>query len=166
MMQPKPLSPTHTAQMQAYEKNILRIIPELSYSDRKANRLDLVLFVNGLPTATVELKTDFTQTVQDAIHQYKTDRIPNHERLLHFKKGAPVHFALDGTEAYMTTKLAGKDTFFLPFNQGKDGGQGNPENSNGYATAYVWQRVWHPENWLDILYNYMHMTGRIIAFLR
>ena len=158
MMQPKPNSENHATHMERYNKTICRVIPELLYSDRNMNRIDLVLFVNGLPTATVELKTDFTQSVQDAIHQYKVDRLPQNERLLTFKTGAPVHFALSGDECYMTTKLDGKDTFFLPFNRGNDGGAGNAPNPNGYPASYVWQDVWKPENWLDILKNYIHMN--------
>ena len=162
LMQPPTSNQNNAKIQQDYENNILRVIPELEYSDRNNNRLDLCLFVNGLPTATVELKTDFTQSVYDAINQYKKDRPPKNEPLLTFGRGALVHFALSTSQAYMTTKLDGKKTNFLPFNQGNNGGAGNPQNPNGYDTEYVWQKIWHKDNWLDILQNYIHMKDESV----
>src|SRR6185503_3636523 len=100
------------------------------------NSLDLVLFLNGVPVATVELKTDFTQGIGDAIDQYRFDRLPrpkgqNPEPLLAFPSGALVHFAVSNREVAMTTKLEGPASRFLPFNQGDDGAAGNPVNHNG-----------------------------------
>ena len=90
--------------------------------------------------------------------QYKTDRLPKGEPLLSFKKRALVHFAVSGDEVWMTTKLAGKKSFFLPFNKGKaDGGAGNPLNKDGYATAYLWEEVLERESILNILHRYMHL---------
>ena len=118
-----------------YEANTLRVVRQLYYSEQNRNSIDLVLFLNGIPFATIELKTDFTQNVEVAKEQYRTDRLPKGEPLLAFKKRALVHFAVSGNEVWMTTKLAGSKTFFLPFNQGtEEGGAGNPVNDNGYAT--------------------------------
>ena len=112
--------------------------------------LDLVLFLNGLPVATAELKTDFTQSVEDAIDQYRFDRNPrpkgqNAEPLLSFPSGALVHFAVSNTEVLMTTRLEGPATSFLPFNRGDHGAAGNPPNPNGHPTSYLWEEVWERE---------------------
>ena len=150
-----------------YEKNRCRVVPELVYSPwGNLARIDLVLFVNGLPIATLELKSEFKQAVHNAIKQYKTTRLPidkatkKPEPLLTFKRGALVHFAVSQYEVYMTTRLEGTDTYFLPFNKGtKDGGAGNdaPENTNEYATAYLWNEVLLPENLLNILARFVHL---------
>jgi type I restriction enzyme, R subunit len=126
-----------------YRANRLRVVPEVSYSPHAREkgkggesynpRLDLVLFVNGIPTATLELKSQFKQTVENAKRQYRQDRpikdpvTRKPEPLLTFKRGALVHFAVSQAEVAMTTKLAGKETYFLPFNRGtEEGGAGNP----------------------------------------
>lgn len=141
-----------------YNANILRVVRQVYYSKSNQNSIDLVLFVNGIPIATLELKTDFTQNVQDAIWQYKNDREPKGEPLLEFKKRAIVHFAVSTDEVYMATKLAGKKTFFLPFNKGKvDGSAGNPPNPNGYATSYLWEEILEKETLLGILNRYVHL---------
>ena len=162
-----------------YKQNRLRVVPELVYSpwaseeelaatgkQAKAWRIDLVLFVNGLPVATLELKSEFKQAVQSAIKQYKTTRPPidpetkKPEPLLTFKCGALVHFAVSQYEVYMATRLEGNDTFFLPFNKGtKEGGAGNdvPEDVNQYATDYLWNEVLLPDNLLNILARFVHL---------
>ena len=162
-----------------YQKNRFRIVPELVYSPwatdeheaatgsrAKKWRIDLVLFVNGLPIATLELKSEFKQAVQNAIRQYKTTRPPvdpitkKPEPLLTFKRGALVHFAVSQYEVYMTTRLEGDETFFLPFNKGtSDGGAGNdiPEDVNCYATDYLWNEVLLPDNLLNILARFVHL---------
>ena len=141
-----------------YDANILRVVRQVYYSKLNQNSIDLVLFVNGIPIATLELKTDFTQNVQDAIWQYKNDREPKGEPLLEFKKRAIVHFAVSTDEVYMATKLAGKKTFFLPFNKGRaDGSAGNPPNKNGYATSYLWEEILEKETLLGILNRYVHL---------
>ncbi len=114
-----------------YAANRLRVVRQVRYSLQNENCLDLVLFLNGLPVATVELKTDFTQSVRDAIDQYRHDRLPrpkggNPEPLLSFPGGALVHFAVSNTEVAMVTRLRGPETVFLPFNQGDHGAAGNP----------------------------------------
>ena len=120
----------------------------------------LVLFVNGIPVATAELKSHYTQGVQDAVYQYKTDREPLFkpknapEPLLSFFGGALVHFAVDNAEVEMTTRLSGLDTTFLPFNQGNDGNKGNPPKA-GIATDYLWKEVWQRDSFLQILGRYL-----------
>ena len=144
-----------------YAANRLRVVRQVHYSLHNENSIDLVLFLNGLPVATVELKTDFTQSIGDAIDQYRFDRLPrpkggNPEPLLSFPRGALVHFAVSNSEVAMVTKLAGPATVFLPFNQGNDGAAGNPPNpTGGHRTAYLWEKVWDRESWLEILGRYL-----------
>lgn len=162
-----------------YAKNRLRVVPELVYSPRasaaqlaetgakaKAWRIDLVLFVNGLPVATLELKSELKQSVERALRQYKTTRLPvdplakKAEPLLSFKRGALVHFAVSQYEVHMATRLEGENTAFLPFNKGTaDGGAGNdvPADVNRYATDYLWNEVLRPDNLLDILARFVHL---------
>lgn len=143
-----------------YTSNRLRVIRQVHYSLGNENCIDVVLFLNGLPVATAELKSDFTQSVNDAIDQYRFDRLPRSkgqaaEPLLAFPSGALVHFAVSNSEVYMTTKLAGPQTQFLPFNQGNNGASGNPPNSKGHRTSYLWEQVWERESWLEILGRYL-----------
>ena len=144
-----------------YEANRLRVVRQVTHSPNNPKAaLDLVLFLNGLAVATVELKSNFTQSVHDAVDQYRYDRHPQPkggllEPLLGFPGGALVHFAVSQSEVMMTTRLAGPATVFLPFNQGHDGGAGNAPNPDGYATAYLWEEVWARESWLDILHRYL-----------
>ena len=162
-----------------YAGNILRVVPELVYSPyateahfeetgtkAKAWRIDLVLFLNGIPIVTLELKSEFKQAVENAIKQYQKTRLPKDpatnkpEPLLTFKRGALVHFAVSQYEAHMTTRLAGDATRFLPFNRGTaEGGAGNdtPEDSNRYATDYLWNEVLAPANLLQIIGRFIHL---------
>lgn len=141
--------------------NRLRVVRQLRYSLHNENNIDLVLFLNGLPVATAELKTNFTQNISDAIWQYKTDRLPRPkgqaaEPLLSFPNGALVHFAVSNSEVAMVTQLNGPATQFLPFNQGNEGAAGNPVNAaGGHRTAYLWEQVWARESWLEILGRYL-----------
>ena len=141
-----------------------RVVRQLRYSVNQANdALDLAFFVNGVPVATAELKTDFTQSVRDALAQYRHDRPPRDpatnrdEPLLQFKRRALVHFAVSTDEVWMTTRLAGKATHFLPFNLGNDDGAGNPPNPDGYRSAYLWERVLERVSLLDLLANFVHL---------
>lgn len=143
-----------------YQANRLRVIRQLRYSEVNGNCLDLVLFLNGIPVATVELKTNFTQSVQDAVDQYRFDRNPQlkgqkPEPLLSFPGGALVHFAVSDREVMMATRLSGPDTRFLPFDQGDHGAAGNPVNPSGHRTAYLWEEIWARESWLEVLGRYM-----------
>lgn len=144
-----------------YAANRLRVVRQVRYSVHNQNALDLVLFLNGIPVATLELKTDFTQSVQDAVDQYRFDRNPRpkgqsaSEPLLEFPRGALVHFAVSNREVHMTTRLTGTSTLFLPFNKGDGGGKGNPVNPTGHGTAYLWEEVLARESWLEILGRYL-----------
>lgn len=142
-----------------YAANLLRVIRQVRYSQHNENCIDLVLFLNGIPVATCELKTDFTQSVGDAVDQYRFDRHPRPkgqgtEPLLAFPSGALVHFAVSNREVHMTTRLDGPGTSFLPFNQGDNGAAGNPPNPHGHRTAYLWEQVWARESWLEIIGRY------------
>ena len=111
--------------------------------------------VNGIPTATAELKNPLTnQTVEHAIVQYRADRDPSNVTLA---RRALVHFAVDPETVAMTTKLAGQSTRFLPFNLGHDGGRGNPPNPAGHRTSYLWERVWARDAWMDLLGRFVHV---------
>ncbi|MBL8786183.1 MAG: type I restriction endonuclease subunit R, partial [Deltaproteobacteria bacterium] len=143
-----------------YHLNRLRVMRQVRYSLHNTNSIDLVLFLNGLPVATVELKTDFKQSIGDAIDQYRFDRVPNPkgqapEPLLSFPGGALVHFAVSNREVHMVTRLAGPATVFLPFNRGDGGAAGNPVNPSGHRTAYLWEEVWQTDSWLEILGRYL-----------
>lgn len=143
-----------------YNANRLRVVQQVRYSKVNENCIDLVLFLNGLPVSTVELKTDFTQSVQDAVDQFRFDRHPSPrghspEPLLSFPSGALVHFAVSNAEVMMTTKLEGADTRFLPFNKGNDGGKGNPPDRTGHPTGYLWREIWERHSWLEILGRYI-----------
>jgi type I restriction enzyme R subunit len=145
-----------------YAANRLRVVRQLRYSLHNENALDLCLFLNGIPVATAELKSDFTQSVEDAVDQYRFDREPlpknqgSAEPLLSFPNGALVHFAISHSEVQMTTRLEGAATAFLPFNRGDNGAAGNPPNENGgHRTAYLWEEIWARDNWLEILGRYV-----------
>lgn len=134
----------------------VRVMRQVHFSTADQRSIDLVFFVNGLPVATVELKTDFTQSLDDAINQYRKDRHPltngRPEPLLSFGHRALVHFAVSNDLAAMTTRLEGEKTHFLPFNMGHKGGAGNPPAEGGRsATAYLWERVWDKDAWLTII---------------
>ncbi|MBU8541989.1 type I restriction endonuclease subunit R [Falsiroseomonas tokyonensis] len=154
----RPASGLNPEALAAYGQNVLTVTRQVRYATKDpALSIDLVLAVNGLPVATAELKNPFTnQTVEHAKHQYRHDR-DSREPLLRWKARALVHFAVDPDLVFMTTKLEGKDTFFLPFNRGRGTGAGNPDNSNGYRTAYLWEEVWARDNWLDILGRFVHV---------
>ena len=144
-----------------YAANRLRAVRQVAHSPNNPKaELDLVLFLNGVAVATSELKSDFTQSVDDAVDQYRFDRHPQPkggvlEPLLGFPGGALVHFAVSQSEVMMTTRLAGPATTFLPFNRGNVGAAGNAPNPEGFATAYLWEEVWARESWLDILHHYL-----------
>lgn len=158
----KPESAINPDSIKLYIQNICKLVRQLHYSYLNNNSLDTVLFVNGFPIVTIELKNEFTgQTCQDAIRQYKYDRDPN-EVIFQFNKRSLVHFAVDLQEVYMTTKLNGTSTKFLPFNQGsngagKVGGKGNPINENSFATAYLWENVLNKDSFFDILNKYIQL---------
>lgn len=161
LVQFKPALGLNPAIQQAYAANRLRVVRQVHHSpNNQKDALDLVLFANGIAVATAELKSDFTQSVEDAVDQYRFDRHPSPrggvvEPLLSFPGGALVHFAVSQSEVMMTTQLAGADTRFLPFNRGNKGGAGNVPNPFGFATYYLWEEVWQRDSWLEILGRYL-----------
>lgn len=143
-----------------YEANRLRCVRQLHYSTKNENSLDMVLFVNGIPLVTMELKNQLTgQSVVEGKHQYAHDRDPR-ELIFAFRKRSLVHFTVDLYECWMTTRLAGTKTQFLPFNQGSNGagrvgGKGNPPNPQGFVTDYLWKNVLRRDVLLEIFHKYM-----------
>ena len=161
LVQFKPALAINPVIQQHYAANRLRVVRQVRHSPNHPNdALDLVLFVNGIAVATAELKSDFTQSVNDAVDQYRFDRHPQPkgglvEPLLSFPGGALVHFAVSQSEVMMTTRLAGPATRFLPFNRGNHGAAGNVSNPDGFATSYLWEEVWARDSWLEILGRYL-----------
>ena len=140
-----------------YQSNRLTVTRQVHFSLQHEQSIDILLSLNGLPVATAELKNAFTgQTVRNAIQQYR-DR-DHREPLFAFKKRALVHFAVDTDECYMTTRLEGAATSFLPFNRGNHRGAGNPENPDGYRTHYLWEQIWKRDSWLDLLGRFLHVV--------
>ena len=141
--------------VELYRANVLLVTRQLRYESSSNRSIDLGLFVNGIPVATAELKNPLTgQTVEHAIAQYRKRRDPKGRTL---SRVGMVHFAVDPDSVAMTTHLAGGRTGFLPFNQGHDLGAGNPPNPNGHRTAYLWERVWSRDAWMDILARFIHV---------
>jgi len=145
-----------------YAKNRLTVMRQIYFDLDSKRSIDMLLSLNGLPIATVELKNAFTgQKSINAILQYIKDRQPNEKtKLIQPKKRALVHFAVDTDEAFMATRLAGKGTYFLPFNTGCNGGKGNPADHNyvtGYRTGYLWEQVWQRDSWLDIIHRFINV---------
>ena len=142
-----------------YRANRLGLTRQLHFSPKNEKSLDVVLSVNGIPVVTLELKNPLSgQTVANAIHQYRHDRDPR-EKIFEFTKRALVHFAVDTEEVYMTTRLAGTSTHFLPFNKGVDGSAGNPADPAGrdYKTAYLWEEVLTRDSLLELLARFLHL---------
>ncbi|MDA8416562.1 MAG: DEAD/DEAH box helicase family protein [Betaproteobacteria bacterium] len=159
--------------LQRYTANILRVVPQLEYHPSRKLAIDLVLFINGIPVATVELKTDFTQSAEAAIEQYKNDRLPvdpktkRREPLLTFKRGAVVHFAMSDSDIQMATKLDGENTTFLPFNQGDEGHAGNPvREDKEYPVAYFWESVCQRDAWLRIFHSFVYVEKKDVVDLK
>src|SRR5690606_31208728 len=139
-----------------YRKNRLVVMRQVRFVPGEDHSVDLVLFLNGLPVATIELKNELTnQNIEHAKQQYRR-REPNNP-LFRFREGALVHFAVDTDRVAMTTRLAGEDTVFLPFDRGHEGGAGNPPHSSGPRTAYLWEDVLARDSFLDILGRFMHL---------
>ena len=156
MAQFRPETSLNATTNEQYAAMRVRVLRQVHFSTADQRSIDLVFFVNGLPVATVELKTDFTQSLDEAINQYRKNRHPltngRPEPLLSFGHRALVHFAVSNDLAAMTTKLEGEKTHFLPFNMGYESGAGNPPGEGGRsATAYLWERVWEKDAWLTII---------------
>ena len=151
-------SPGNAKAQALHAQNRFSVTRQLTYSaDQTRRALDLVLFINGLPIATFELKNSLTrQTVEDAVEQYRRDRDPR-ETLFQFGR-CVVHFAVDDSEVRMCTELAGKRSWFLPFNKGHNDGAGNPPNPQGLKPDYLWKEVLTPAGLTDILENYAQIV--------
>ncbi len=153
----QPVSGLNPDTITLYKKNRLKVYRQVYYSRKNRNFIDLVLSLNGLPVATIELKNQFTgQNTKNAKRQYATTR-DNRELLFAFKKRAVVHFAVDTDEVYMTTKLEKGKTFWLPFNKGHNHGKGNPPAKNNYRTAYLWEEILAKDSWLEIIKRFIHL---------
>ena len=150
----KPETSINETSQQQYDANILHCTRQLHYSPKNENSIDIVLFINGIPVVSMELKCQFTgQDTSNAIKQYKFDRAGK-ETIFEFKNRILAHFAVDLSNVYMTTKLEGAATYFLPFNQGSNGagrvgGKGNPSKPNGYDTAITAENVAFDVEYLD-----------------
>ncbi|WP_431884754.1 type I restriction endonuclease subunit R [Micromonospora wenchangensis] len=156
MAQFRPETSLNATTNEQYAAMRVRVMRQVHFSTADRRSIDLVFFVNGLPVATVELKTDFTQSLDEAINQYRQNRRPltngRPEPLLSFGHRALVHFAVSNDRAAMSTKLEGEKTQFLPFDMGYESGAGNPPGEGGRsATAYLWERVWEKDAWLTII---------------
>ncbi len=153
----KPETSLNPETQELYNKNQLKVIRQVYYTQKNKNSVDIVLSLNGIPLATIELKNHFTgQNTDNAKKQYATSR-DNRELLFAFKKRALVHFAVDDEEVFMTTKLDGSKTFWLPFNKGHNRGKGNPPNKKGYKTDYLWEKILAKDSWLDIVHRFVHL---------
>ncbi|QDG54842.1 type I restriction endonuclease subunit R [Persicimonas caeni] len=143
--------------LELYEKNRLTVVRQLYYDPKNKNSIDLVLFLNGVPVVTAELKMETAgQNYKNAIGQYKHDRDAK-APIFRFKERALVHFAIDSDEAHMTTRLAGQSTYFLPFNKGFRKGAGNPPVDGKHRTHYVWEEVWQRDSLLQIIGRFMNL---------
>lgn len=154
----KPPTDLNPDQFILYQQNILSVTEELNNEGDK--RIDLVIFLNGIPIITMELKNPFTnQNYKNAIKQYKYYR-SNKEQLFRFKERAIVNFAMDTDEVYMTTKLAGEKTFFLPFNKGNNGRAGNPPVEGKLRTHYLWEEILQKDSLLEIIQKFTYVERK------
>ncbi|WP_416777050.1 type I restriction endonuclease subunit R [Xenorhabdus budapestensis] len=160
LMYSAPLASSSQAVKQHFADNIFSCTRQVCYSIANPQQeIDMVLFINGIPIITLELKNAWTgQTARyHGQKQYREDRDTN-QPLLTFGR-CLVHMAVDTDEVYMTTKLAGKNTFFLPFNKGHNLGQGNPPNRNGHKTTYLWEDIFTKESIANIIQHFVRLDG-------
>lgn len=149
----KPKSSLAPEHLELYQKNKFTLVRQLHYSNINNNSIDLVLFLNGLPLVTIELKNQLTgQNIKHSEEQYKNNRDPK-EPLLTFKR-CVAYFCVDNDKASMATRLAKKDTYFLPYNKDIE----NPAVEGGYRTDYLWSEIFSPDSLLDILESFVHMS--------
>ena len=155
----KPDSGLNPDTLKQYRFNKHFVTRQVHFSPKNNKSIDLLLSLNGLPVATIELKNHFTgQRVKEAIEQYKTSRDPK-ELLFQFKKRAIVHFTVDPDEVYFTTKLESSGTRFFPFNKGYNNGAGNPpaKDYTTYRSAYFWEEILQVDSWMEIIGRYVHL---------
>jgi type I restriction enzyme R subunit len=154
----RPASGLNKDLQRLHAANLFAVVRQLRYSESLENSLDLALFLNGIPIFTAELKNPLSgQAVEDAVQQYRTSRDPR-EPLLGYGR-CLAHFAVDPNLVYVTTKLEGAETRFLPFNQGYLKGAGNPPvplTRKGYATGYLWERIWARDSVLNLIRQFIH----------
>ncbi len=156
----RPASGMNPEHQKLYQENRFTVVRQLKYSQKNKNSIDMVLFLNGIPIITAELKNSLTgQFVEEAKKQYRKDRDPKGEPLLHFKR-CLVHFAVGNEEVFMTTRLQGERTRFLPFNKDTE----NPVNPNGHKTHYLWEDIWQPDTLLELINNYLHIQKNTEKF--
>ena len=153
---PSELNPTAQG---LYKKNIFCVTRQLFYSKENQNSIDVMISLNGLPLMTIELKNHYTgQTIENAVRQYQTDRDPKDPLLA--PKRCAVHMAVDDDDIKMCTWLCGKNSWFLPFNKGLNGGAGNPINPNGMKTSYLWEEILEKRSLSDIIENYAQVVKK------
>lgn len=162
LMYIKPATTFNKELLENYNKNIFSVMEEVWASDKE--RVDVVIFLNGLAIMSFELKCNFAgQSYEDAIYQYRTERNPK-TRLFLFKAGCLVNFAMDLNEVYMTTKLDGQATFFLPFNMGNgegvNAGKGNPVYEDKYSVSYMWEDILTKETVLDLINKFIFIETK------
>jgi type I restriction enzyme R subunit len=158
LMYRKPDSTINTDAIENYKKNIFSVMQEVYHKDDE--RIDLVLFLNGLAVFAVELKCNTSgQTVDDAIRQYKEER-DSSTRLFKTRVGVFAAFAMDLNEVYFTTELKGNDTFFNPFNIGDGFGKGNPHNPDGINVSYMWNKIWTKDNILFLIERFIYIKKK------
>ena len=161
----KPESTLNETDMMLYRNNVIEVYRQWFYSASNHNSVDMVIVLNGIPVFAFELKNQYTgQNIDNAMRQWMYDR-DNREVPFQFNKRVLAYFCVDHTDVMMTTKLDGKKTFFLPFNQGsagagKDGGAGNPANPNGYPTSYLWEQVFEKDSMLDIIQKFLNFEDK------
>ena len=161
----KPESELNETDLMHYRSNVFEVYRQWAYSASNHNTVDMVLVLNGIPVFAFELKNQYTgQNIENAMRQWMYDRDPR-EVCFQFNKRVLAYFCVDHTDVMMTTKLAGKKTYFLPFNQGSngagnDGGRGNPANPNGYPTSYLWEYVFEKDSMMDIIQKFMNLENK------
>lgn len=167
----KPESTLNQTASVLYAKNEITCNRQWYFSAVNRKSVDMVIAVNGIPVFAFELKNQYTgQTVENAMRQWMYDR-DHREICFQFNKRILGYFCVDQMNVMMATKLAGKDTYFLPFNQGSngagmDGGKGNPANTNGYPTSYLWENIFQKDSMMDILQKFIHLQKNILIFPR
>lgn len=153
----EPTNPVAEESRRLYQENLLHVQRQVKFSESDEKSLDMGIFLNGLPIFTIELKNQISgQNIAHAMKQYRETRDPK-EPLFRFKR-CLAHFAVDNDLVYVATELAGPKTLFLPFNQGNDGGAGNPPCKVGYATSYLWQDVWQKPRILDLIQRFIRVV--------
>lgn len=156
----RPVNSENPDVAERFKANIFSVMRQVKFSQTTEQSIDAVLFVNGIPIVTTELKNELTgQNVYHAIRQYQNDRDPS-EKLFAFKR-CMVHFAMDTSEAFMTTELKSERTFFFPFNKGYELGAGNPPAEGKHKTHYVWEELWAPDSLADLLQFFAHAYDEV-----